>query len=194
MPCFSSWRRSFSAMFVTIWMCTHEWSLISSRTAAFTFETCHHAFSCLSSLTRSSTCRSLRLPRSGTRIRICSTASAGVSRVSRFASPETGSSMRSWVFLSSATASGYFRSPVAVQVRVEALAGEQLFVRSLLDDPAVLEHDDQIGVADRRQAVRDHESGPAVQQPAQGALDLLLGADVDRARRLVEDQDARVGE
>ena len=28
-------------MFVTIWMCTHEWSLISSRATAFTFETCH---------------------------------------------------------------------------------------------------------------------------------------------------------
>ena len=28
-------------MFVTIWMCTHEWSLISSRTTALTFATCH---------------------------------------------------------------------------------------------------------------------------------------------------------
>ena len=32
------------------------------------------------------------------------------------------------------------------------------------------------------------------EQPPQRALDLPLGADVDRARRLVEDQDARVGE
>ena len=28
-------------MFVTIWMCTQEWSLISIRATAFTFETCH---------------------------------------------------------------------------------------------------------------------------------------------------------
>ena len=35
-------------MFVTIWMCTQEWSLISIRATAFTFETCHHALSCLS--------------------------------------------------------------------------------------------------------------------------------------------------
>ena len=28
-------------MFVTIWMCTQEWSLISRRTTAFTFATCH---------------------------------------------------------------------------------------------------------------------------------------------------------
>ena len=67
-------------------------------------------------------------------------------------------------------------------------------MRALLDDPAVLEHDDQVGVADRREAVGDDERGAAVQQAAQRALDLALGADVDRARRLVEDQDARVGE
>ena len=67
-------------------------------------------------------------------------------------------------------------------------------MRALLDDPAVLEHDDQVGVADRREAVGDDERGPAVQEAAERPLDLLLGADVDRARRLVEDQDPRVGE
>ena len=30
-------------MLATIWMCTQEWSLISIRTTAFTFATCHHA-------------------------------------------------------------------------------------------------------------------------------------------------------
>ena len=70
-------------MFVTIWMCTHEWSLISIRTTALTFATCHQPLSCLSSLTRSRSVRSLRLPRTGTLIRICSTACAGVRRVSR---------------------------------------------------------------------------------------------------------------
>ena len=84
-------------MFVTIWMCTQEWSLISSRTTAFTFATCHQPLSWSSRFTRSITCVSLRLPRSGTRIRICATASFGVSLVSRAASAETGSSMRSWV-------------------------------------------------------------------------------------------------
>ena len=52
----------------------------------------------------------------------------------------------------------------------------------------------QVGVADRREAVGDDERGAAVEQAAQRALDAALGADVDRARRLVEDQDARVGE
>ena len=67
-------------------------------------------------------------------------------------------------------------------------------MRALLDDRAVLEHDDQVGVADGREAVGDDERGAAVEQAAQRALDPPLGADVDRARRLVEDQDPRVGE
>ena len=73
-------------------------------------------------------------------------------------------------------------------------SSEQLVVRPLLDDLAVLEDDDQIGIADRRQPVGDDERGAAVQEPPQRTLDLALGADVDRARRLVEDQDARIGE
>ena len=52
-------------MLVTIWMCTQEWSLISMRTAAFTFATCHQPFSCLSAFTRSSSVRSFRFPRVG---------------------------------------------------------------------------------------------------------------------------------
>ena len=48
-------------MFVTIWMCTQEWSLISMRTVAFTFATCHQPFSRRSALTRSISVRSFRL-------------------------------------------------------------------------------------------------------------------------------------
>ena len=69
-------------MFETIWMCTHEWSLIWSRMTAFTFDTCHQALICESALTFSSTRRSFRLPRAGTRICIGAIASAGVSRAS----------------------------------------------------------------------------------------------------------------
>ena len=88
-------------MFVTIWMCTQEWSLISMRTAALTLATCHQAFSCLSSLARPISVRSLRLPRTGTLMRMCSTAADGGSRVSRSASGERGWSIRSSVSRSS---------------------------------------------------------------------------------------------
>src|SRR5688500_14461152 len=82
--------------------------------------------------------------------------------------------------------------PVSVQGRVETLLGHQLVVGALLYHLAVLQHDDQVGVADRREAVRDDERGPAGEQLAQRPLDAALGPDVDRRRRLVEDQDPRV--
>ena len=81
-------------MLTTTWIWTHEWSLICMRATALTFETCHHAFSCGSAFARSMTRRSFLLPRSGNRMRIPSIASAGVMRVSRTASEETGPSIR----------------------------------------------------------------------------------------------------
>ena len=77
-------------MFVTIWMCTHEWSLIPMRATALTFATCHQPFSWSSRLTRSMTVPELAVRRSGTRMRIWRTASAGVSRTSRAASARRG--------------------------------------------------------------------------------------------------------
>jgi hypothetical protein len=41
--------------------------------------------------------------------------------------------------------SGHVGSPVAVKARVQPAGGEQLLVRALLDDAAVLEDDDQVG-------------------------------------------------
>ena len=67
-------------------------------------------------------------------------------------------------------------------------------MRALLDHAPVLEHDDEVGVADRREAVCDDECGPVGQQGAQRALDRPLRPDVDRRRGLVEDENARIGE
>src|SRR5919197_4327513 len=104
-PCFVSWRRSFRAMLATIWMCTQEWSLISSRLTAFTLATCHQPLSWSSALTRSRSAARLRFARGGTRMRICATACAGVSRTSSSACSETGSSIRSCISLSSSAMS-----------------------------------------------------------------------------------------
>src|SRR5215211_3377433 len=88
---------------------------------------------------------------------------------------------------------GGLRCPIAVQARVRAARVEQFLVRALLLDPAVVEHHDVPGAADRGQAMRDHDRGAPREQPPQPVLDLRLGANVDVRRRLVEDQDARVG-
>ena len=58
---------------------------------------------------------------------------------------------------------------LAAEVEVQPAAGHQLVVRPLLHEPAPLEHEDQVGVADRAQAVRDDEDGPAVEQPRRGS-------------------------
>jgi hypothetical protein len=58
----------------------------------------------------------------------------------------------------------------------------------------VLEHDDQAGVADRREAVGDDDRGAAGEQAAQALLDAVLGVDVDVGGRLVEDQDPGIGD
>ena len=75
---------------------------------------------------------------------------------------------------------------------VEAVPGEQVRVGAALDDAAALEHDYQIGAADRGEPVSDDERGAVAYDLGEGPLDLVLGADVDAGRRVVEDQNGRV--
>lgn len=67
-------------------------------------------------------------------------------------------------------------------------------MRAVLDDLAVIDVEDLVRVLDRRQAVRDDEARAPLEQMLQAGLQRLLGARVDVARRLVQDQDTRVGE
>ncbi len=61
-----------------------------------------------------------------------------------------------------------------------------------LDDLAMVEHQDLVGVHHRRKPVRDDERRAAARDLVERALDLALGAGVERRRRLVEQQDRRV--
>ena len=71
--------------------------------------------------------------------------------------------------------------------------GEQLLVRAALDDAALVDHEDQVGHPDRREAVGDDEGGAALGEPAQRELDGHLRLGIDGAGGLVEDEDARIG-
>ena len=56
----------------------------------------------------------------------------------------------------------FLGEPLALgELGVDAALREQLVVRPRLGDPAVLEDDDEVGVLERREAVRDEEDGPA---------------------------------
>src|SRR5687767_2415355 len=82
----------------------------------------------------------------------------------------------------------------AVQQRIATAAPDQFLVLAFLDDAALLDGDDAVAVAHGRQAVRDDEHGAALADVAHVALDRLLGFEVEGAGRLIEDQDARVGD
>ena len=58
-----------------------------------------------------------------------------------------------------------------------------------LDDPAVVDDEDLVGVADRREPVRDDQGRPALEGGVEGALDRGLGLGVEVGGGLVEDDD-----
>src|SRR4051812_35686589 len=81
-----------------------------------------------------------------------------------------------------------------MQAVVQALAREELAMRALLDDAAVLEHDDAVGAAHGGEAMRNHEAGAAVQRAPERRLDVALGEAVHIRRGLVEHEDLSVAD
>ena len=80
------------------------------------------------------------------------------------------------------------------ETREGALCGHQLVVGAGFDDAAVLHHDDAVRVGDGREPVRDDEARATRAQSAHGLGDVLLGLAVERARRLIHDEDRRVAQ
>ena len=70
---------------------------------------------------------------------------------------------------------------------------EQLARAAMLDDAAVHDADDAIAIAHRQQPMGDDDDGAACDDLAHVVLDDALAVVVERAGRLIEDQDARVG-
>ena len=72
--------------------------------------------------------------------------------------------------------------------------GQQFLVAATLDDFALDEDEDLIGVADRAQAVGDHKAGAIGHDLFQRRLDLPLGPRIDTTRCFIENQDAWLGQ
>src|SRR5919201_3640222 len=81
---------------------------------------------------------------------------------------------------------------VLVDVAVDRTPLEQLLVRPARDDPPLVEDDDLVRERDRREAVGDDQRRPAAHSLAESEPDPRFGGRVDRCRRVVEDEDARV--
>ncbi|KAJ0160181.1 hypothetical protein CTA2_8415 [Colletotrichum tanaceti] len=75
------------------------------------------------------------------------------------------------------------------------LAGHQVIVGTLLDDPAGVHDDDVVGVADGRQPVGDGDDGAVLgRRLLDGALDALLAGRVERRGGLVQHEDLGVAD
>ena len=75
-----------------------------------------------------------------------------------------------------------------------AASREQLVVRAVLDDAAVVDHDDAVGEPGGLQPVRDEDRRAALRGDAHRGLHLGLGLEVEVRRRFVEQQDRGVDE
>src|SRR5690242_8543959 len=80
------------------------------------------------------------------------------------------------------------------QPRVQAAIAHQFVVGPTLDDPSAVENDDQIRIANRGEAMRDHERRSPFAERLQRLLDAPLRFGVERAGRFVQDQNARVSQ
>ena len=78
------------------------------------------------------------------------------------------------------------------EFRKAAAFRHQFIESSVLDHAPMLEHEDARGIADRGEAVRDHEGGAALHHFVERGIDLGLGDGIERAGRLIENQDRRI--
>ena len=65
-------------------------------------------------------------------------------------------------------------------------------MRALLDDAAVLQHDDAVGIAHRGQPVRNDESGAPGERYFKRRLDFTLGETVDAGGGFIQNEDAGI--
>src|SRR5580658_1034713 len=80
------------------------------------------------------------------------------------------------------------------KIAVDVAALDQRAVRTDVVDPPAFEHEDRIGRDQRGQPVRNDDQRAALGDAHQIGVDDRLALGVERARRLVEDQDPRVGD
>src|SRR5262245_25068619 len=77
---------------------------------------------------------------------------------------------------------------------VAAASLHELLVRAALDDATVFHEQDEVGAADRGEAMGDHECGSSLEKRGHRILDELLAFRVEVAGGFVEDEDLRRGQ
>ena len=64
--------------------------------------------------------------------------------------------------------------------------------RAVLDDTALLQHINAIGIGNRREAVRNDKCGAVFTQAVERAFDLRFCFAIERARRFIQNEDRRI--
>src|SRR5579883_2132329 len=101
-------------------------------------------------------------------------------------------------------ARGLVNSDVARPLRAQGLAAheraeqttslDELIVGAVLHDAAGVDDEDAVAISDGCEPVRDEDGGPSAEALVERVLDELFAHGVERARRLVEDEDVRIGQ
>lgn len=81
-----------------------------------------------------------------------------------------------------------------VQARIRAAQSHQFVVCATLHNVVIVNHQHQIGIPNRREAVRDHKRGAPFEQDPQSLLDYPLRRLVNARCGLIEDQDTRISQ
>lgn len=81
----------------------------------------------------------------------------------------------------------------AMERRVPAVLAYQVLMRPIFDDPAVIDRDDPIRMADGRKTMRDNDHRPPFYDFSHILLNDALALIIERARRFVENQNSWVG-
>ena len=65
---------------------------------------------------------------------------------------------------------------------------------ALRDEPAFIEHDDAVGIAHRRKAMRNGKRRAGLGELAERCLNECLAFGIERARRFIKEQDGRIAQ
>ena len=82
----------------------------------------------------------------------------------------------------------------AIQRRVAPAGPDQFVVAAVLDEASAVDGDDAVGIAHGRQTVRDDDDGSPFGDMLHFLFDDVFALVIEGAGRLVQNQDARVGD
>src|SRR6185437_17153212 len=85
-----------------------------------------------------------------------------------------------------------FEKLLVVEISVVAVQGEKFLVGAEFDDSASVKDSDAVGIAHRRDTVRNENGGPALHYLPQVVQYLVFGLGVDAGQRVIEHKNPRI--